>query len=136
MPRTLRVLIVEDYPDAGDSLALLLRMQGFDVAVAGDGASACAVATAHAPDVLLMDIGLPGPDGWQVAKQLQGLCPCRPLTIAITGYGQPADRQRSRAEGFDLHLLKPVDPAELAAMLEEHRRALQGRLPQGGVPRS
>jgi DNA-binding response OmpR family regulator len=122
----LRVLIVEDYGDAADSLAAVLRVHGFDVAVAGDGTTAHAAAAAQPPDVLLIDIGLPGQSGWEVAPRLWGLCPCRPLTIAITGYGLPADRQRSRDAGFDFHLLKPVDPAELTAVLREHGRRMLG----------
>jgi DNA-binding response OmpR family regulator len=126
-PRPLHVLIVEDQADAGDSLALVLRMYGFDVAVARDGAEAYTAARAQPPDVLLMDIGLPRLNGWEVARQLRELCPVRPLTIAVTGYGLPADRQRSRDEGFDFHLLKPVEPLELAAVLREHGRRVAGR---------
>jgi CheY-like chemotaxis protein len=115
----LRVLVVEDYEDGGESLALLLRLYGHEVAFARDGATAIQMAQEKPPNVLLMDIGLPGEDGYAVAKRLRGLLPATPLVIAITGYGQPKDHQRSRDEGFDYHLVKPADPCELEGLLEE-----------------
>jgi CheY-like chemotaxis protein len=89
------------------------------VEVARDGATAIRKAQERLPNVLLLDIGLPGEDGYAVAKRLRGLLPARPLLIAITGYGQPKDHQRSRDEGFDYHLVKPADPRELEGLLEE-----------------
>jgi DNA-binding response OmpR family regulator len=122
--RRLRVLLVEDYADAGESQAMLLRRSGFDVAVAMDGPSACAAARDQPPDVLLADLALPEMDGYQVAKLVCGLCPVKPLVIALTGFGQEADRRRSRDEGFAYHFVKPVDPPELIAVLREHARSL------------
>jgi DNA-binding response OmpR family regulator len=115
----LRVLVVEDYADAGDSLAILLRLSGHEVEVAKEGSSAFQVAQATRPNVLLIDIGLPGEDGYAVAKRLRGVLRTKPLLIALTGYGQVKDRQRSRDEGFDYHLLKPFDPCELEGLLEQ-----------------
>jgi CheY-like chemotaxis protein len=115
----LRVLVVEDYEDGGESLALLLRLYGHEVEVARDGVTAIQMAKESLPNVLLMDIGLPGEDGYAVARGLRGLLPARPLLIAITGYGQQKDHQRSRDEGFDYHLVKPADPSELEGVLEE-----------------
>jgi CheY-like chemotaxis protein len=115
----LRVLVVEDYPDAGESLAMLLRLYGHEVEVAPDGATALQMARGSRPNVLLVDIGLPGEDGYAVAKRLRGLLPAKPLLIALTGYGQARDCQRSRDEGFDHHLLKPFDPRKLENLLEQ-----------------
>jgi DNA-binding response OmpR family regulator len=122
--RRLRVLLVEDYEDAGESLALLLRRAGFEVTVSADGPTACAAARDLPPDVLLTDLGLPRMAGYQVAKLVCGLCAAKPLVIAITGFGQEADHQRSRAEGFAHHFVKPADPEELTAVLREHARSL------------
>jgi CheY-like chemotaxis protein len=122
--RPLRVLIVEDDADAGESLAMLLRLVGFDVAVASNGLTASMMACDRPPDVLLMDLALPGMDGYQVARHLRGLCPSKPLLVAVTGYGQDSDRQRSRDEGFDHHLVKPVDPGALIDLLRTYARSL------------
>jgi two-component system CheB/CheR fusion protein len=120
----LHVLVVEDCADARESLALLLGLFGCRV----DGAAGCAEAMARAgaapPDVLLMDIGLPACDGYAVAKRLRGLCERAPLVVATTGYGRECDRRRSAEEGFDHHLVKPVDPAELVGILRRHARSL------------
>jgi CheY-like chemotaxis protein len=115
----LRVLVVENEPDSRDSLAMLLRLYGHEVEVAKDGTTALQVAGRTLPDVLLMDIGLPGEDGYRVAKRLRGLLPKKPLLIALTGYGQAKDHQHSRDEGFNYHLVKPFDPCELEKLLEQ-----------------
>jgi two-component system, sensor histidine kinase len=116
----LRVLVVDDHADGGGSLALLLRLYGHEVEVARDGATAIRKAQEKLPNVLLMDIGLLGEDGYAVAKRLCGLLPARPLLIAFTGYGQQKDHQRSRDEGFDHHLVKPTEPDELLRLLRDH----------------
>ncbi len=109
-----RVLLVEDNVDAAAMLYELLVLLGYRVHVAHDGPSALELADQHRPDVVLLDIGLPGMDGYEVAQQLrkdarnQGL-----LIVALTGYGQESDRRRSREAGFDHHLVKPVDVDEL-----------------------
>jgi two-component system CheB/CheR fusion protein len=119
-----RILLVEDNPDAARSLAILLRLDGHDVRVAADGPQALAAAAEHPPEVVLCDLGLPGMDGYAVATALRGNpATARVRLVALTGYGQEADRRRSAAAGFDLHLTKPVDPAALQQLLAG------GRLP-------
>ncbi|HEX7185512.1 MAG TPA: ATP-binding protein [Thermoanaerobaculia bacterium] len=114
-----RILVVEDNVDAADALAELLRLWGHDVEVAHDGAAALEQARLHQPGVVLLDIGLPGMDGYQVTEALQRMPDLpRPLIIALTGYGQESDRQRSRRAGFDHHLVKPVDLEQLRSLLE------------------
>jgi CheY-like chemotaxis protein len=116
----LRVLLVEDNADSRDSLALLLQLSGFQVDAAAACPGALAATQAHPPDVVLMDIGLPGCDGYQVAKHLRDLCPRKPLLVALTGYGREEDRRRSTEEGFDFHFLKPIDPRWLVTLLQEY----------------
>jgi PAS domain S-box-containing protein len=114
----LRVLVVDDNLDTADSLALLLKLQGYEVGTANDGIKALQVASAFRPDVILLDIGLPGADGYQVAlrvRQQKGLE--KVVLVAMTGYGQEADRQRSHEAGFDYHLVKPADPVKVQELL-------------------
>ncbi len=109
-----RVLVVDDNQDAADSLALLLQLRGHDVRVATDGPAALAVAAEHRPDVVFLDLGLPGMDGHEVGRQLRqrpGLDRAR--VVAVTGSAGEDDRDRSRAAGFDAHLVKPVDPEDI-----------------------
>jgi signal transduction histidine kinase/CheY-like chemotaxis protein len=113
-----RIMIVDDNADAAHTLSLYLEALGHKVRVAFDGHSALVMAGQEAPQVLLLDIGLPDIDGFELARSLRAL----PQTagavfIALTGYGQPEDRARSRDAGFDHHLTKPVDPAYLAKLL-------------------
>ncbi len=129
MTRLLSVLIVEDYPDAADSLALLLTLCGCEVRAARDGAQAEECVRLSPPDVLLLDIGLPGEDGYAVAKRLRSLMGRKPLLIAVSGFGQPHDLQRSRDEGFDDHLVKPTDPVRLLNILREFAKGLPCMLP-------
>jgi len=113
-----RVLVVDDNVDAAASLAMLLRLQGNDVHVVHDGPHALEAATALRPQVVLLDIGLPGMDGLEVARQLRQLPECQDvLLVAVTGYGQDEDRQRSHEAGFDCHLVKPVNPGDLQELL-------------------
>lgn len=114
----LRVLVVEDNRDAADSLKLLLTLFGYEVNVAYTGPSGVATAKAWKPDIVLCDIGLPGLDGYGVARELRqdpGTAGAR--MIAVTGYGGDDDRRRSREAGFDAHLTKPADPAALQQLL-------------------
>lgn len=104
-----RVLVVDDNVDAAEMLAETLRMVGFEVQVALDGPSALERAAPFAPDLVCLDIGLPGIDGFEVARRLRELGGRAPKLIAITGYGQRDDRARSLAAGFDRHMVKPVD---------------------------
>jgi CheY-like chemotaxis protein len=123
--RALRVLVVEDHADTAASLAMLLRGDGHEVQVATEGETALRTAAAEPPDVALLDIGLPGMDGYEVAEQLQERNTAkRPLLIATTGHGSDEDRRRSQQVGIDLHLVKPVDPDQLRAVLLRFRRLL------------
>jgi CheY-like chemotaxis protein len=108
--RALRVLVMEDNPDVARSMARLLAVAGHDVRVAEDGESGVSVAQEFAPNAILLDIGLPVMDGLQVARRIRQDPRLRKvLLIALTGYGQDADRQATRDAGFDYHLAKPVD---------------------------
>jgi CheY-like chemotaxis protein len=116
--RPCRVLVVDDNPDSASGMVRLLELQGHQVASAHDGPAAVAAARSFRPDVVLLDIGLPGMDGYQVASALrddEALSDA--VLIAVTGYGQDEDRRRSRAAGFDHHLVKPVDFDALAALI-------------------
>jgi two-component system CheB/CheR fusion protein len=114
-----RILIVEDNADAADSLAILLRMQGHHVEVARSGTDGLELAAADRPEVILLDIGMPEPDGWAVATRLRADARFdRVRLIAITGYGMESDRRRSAEAGIDHHLLKPCDLEELEALLD------------------
>lgn len=117
LPRR-RILIVDDNDDAASSLSQLLRHAGHEVCDVRDGASALAAARSFAPDVVLLDIGLPDMDGWELARALRAESAIGDAKlIAISGYGQAADRRRSREAGIDRHLTKPVDYASIAACL-------------------
>ena len=112
-----RVLVVDDNVDAAETLATLLEVRGYRVRTAYDGRRALEVAAELAPEVAIVDLGMPVMDGYQVAEALAQVAP-RPLLIAVTGYGQDHDRARSKAAGFDHHLVKPVAPDELLRYLE------------------
>jgi PAS domain S-box-containing protein len=113
-----RVLVVDDNSDAADSLALLLRIDGHDVRVAHEGDGAIATARGFRPEVVLLDIGLPGMSGYEVARRLRVEPDASaPTLVALTGHGQREDRQRTSAAGFDHHLTKPVDYETLRALL-------------------
>ncbi|MBX6314789.1 MAG: response regulator, partial [Isosphaeraceae bacterium] len=115
-----RILIVDDNVDSARGLARLLKLLGHDVRTAGDGAEAIAAAQSYQPDVVLLDIGLPGMDGYEVAKRLRKDTACRDcVIIAVSGYGQEDDRRRSREAGFNHHLIKPIDPNALLTLLNK-----------------
>jgi CheY-like chemotaxis protein len=122
MDRTLRVLIVDPYPDTAASTAWLVRWWGHSVHTAGDGPAALEAARFHQPDVVLMELALPVLNGCAVARRLRQLDQAAwPLLVAVTGYGGVDYRRRSWAAGFDYHLLKPVDPARLEGLLARCR---------------
>jgi signal transduction histidine kinase/ActR/RegA family two-component response regulator len=113
-----RVLVVDDNRDFADSLAAVLRLAGNEVCVTYDGLEAVGAAGMWRPDVVLLDIGLPVLNGYETARRIRDTLGKRnPLLVAITGWGQEEDRRRSRAAGFDHHLVKPIDPAELTRFL-------------------
>lgn len=115
-----KVLLVDDNVDSAEMLATLLRMKGNDVRIAHDGPSAVEVAVEYQPTVSLIDIGLPGMSGYDVARELRKRFGDSMALIAVTGYGQDEDRRRSREAGFDEHLTKPVQ----FEVLEKHVAAL------------
>ena len=119
-----RLLVVDDNVDAADSLAMLLRLQGHEVRVAHDGPATLEMVKGYRPEMLFLDIGMPGMDGYEVARrirrepQLAGV-----VLVALTGWGQEADRRRSSAAGFDHHLVKPVEPDAVQKVLAGLHRA-------------
>jgi len=116
--RSRRILIVEDNDDARESLRLLLESLGHRVLEAGDGQRGLALALHHQPEVVLIDLGLPELDGYEVARALRSSPICKTAAlIAVTGYGQADDRRRSKDAGFDAHLVKPVSQGVLASLL-------------------
>jgi signal transduction histidine kinase len=118
---TRRILIADDNPDSLESLALVLQLKGNEVRTASDGAKALAEAQAFHPDVVLLDIGMPQMNGYDACRRIResdwgrGM-----LLIALTGWGQQEDRERSRAAGFDYHFVKPIDPDNLMRQLSKH----------------
>jgi len=116
--QTWRVLIVDDNADSADSIAAILETSGHEVEVAYSAQKALEMAVEHQPDIVLLDIGLPDMDGYEVAKHLRQTPELKEMRlIAITGYGQESDRQRSREAGFDEHLVKPVEWQKLEELL-------------------
>ncbi len=119
LQRKLKVLIVDDNSDAADSLATLLQVQGHATSVEYDAQSALRRARAERPDVMLIDIGLPDVDGYQLAQELRSLPEtAATVPVAVTGYGQARDRERALQAGFAHHLVKPVDMTALVRILE------------------
>ena len=113
-----RVLVVDDQPDSTDSLALFLRLRGHEVHTASDGPGALEEFARWQPEVVFLDLGLPGMSGYDVARRLRAMPEARDVRlVAITGYGTEADREQTRAAGFDVHLAKPVDPHAVEALL-------------------
>jgi len=115
-----RVLVVDDNVSAAQSMAMILKLEGYDVQVAFDGRSVTETVRSFRPAAILMDIGLPGIDGYEVARRIRqdpDLSSGIDLLAALTGYAEPESRRRSRAAGFDQHLVKPVDPEAVLALL-------------------
>ena len=122
----LRILVVDDNRDATKSLATILKLTGHEVETAFDGQEAVDAAAVYQPNVVLLDIGLPSMDGYEVCRQIRGAEWGRRMKIvALTGWGQEEDRQKSNDAGFDNHLVKPVKPTELLELLAE----LQAKAP-------
>lgn len=123
MTTDVKILVVDDNVDAADSLSLLLQLSGHELTVAHDGAEALRLLEQDVPDMILLDIGLPGMNGYEVARRVREL-PALAQTrlIAMTGYGQESDKEAAAAAGFDAHLVKPVDYEMLTRMIEALRR--------------
>jgi two-component system, chemotaxis family, CheB/CheR fusion protein len=131
-----RVLVVDDYPDNAEGMARLLRRDGHEVDVALDGKTALQRARAKQPDVVLLDICMPGMDGYEVASQLRAMFQNKVRLVAITALGSEEDRKRCLEAGFDLHLVKPVDPSEVRNLLRAVAlaKAFSSRRPPGRPP--
>jgi signal transduction histidine kinase len=115
------ILIADDNQDALESLALMLRLEGHEVHCASDGEEALTLAGIRKPEIVVLDVGMPKLDGCEVARRIRAESWGRKaVLVALTGWGQDADRKRSRDAGFDLHLVKPVDPATICEMLVAH----------------
>jgi CheY-like chemotaxis protein len=113
-----RVLVVDDNIDSAESLCELLRLTGHDVQVANDGEQALAIAAEYLPEVVVLDVGLPGMSGHEVARRLRQLAQLQDcVLVALTGFGTSADRMMSQAAGFDHHITKPADLDVLQALV-------------------
>jgi two-component system CheB/CheR fusion protein len=125
-----RVLLVDDHLDAATSLAKLLRLQGHDVRLAHDGPAALEAAAAFRPEIVLLDIGLPGMDGFEVARRMRTDASMNCAVVAaLTGYGRDEDRQRSQLAGIDVHLVKPINLEVLHALLARPEELKREALP-------
>ena len=114
-----RIVVADDNEDSAESFAMLLSFSGHEVRVAHDGAAALDAVSDFRPDVAFLDIGMPGLTGYEVAEAVRAEPWGSEVTlIAVTGWGQPDDRLRARTAGFDRHLIKPIDPAEVDRLLD------------------
>jgi CheY-like chemotaxis protein len=113
-----RLLVVDDNQDSATSLAMLLRLQGHEVRIANDGPRAIEHTAELRPDMVLLDLGMPGMDGYETAKRIRQLPDATQIKIvALTGWGQEEDRRRTASAGFDHHLVKPIDLQSIEALL-------------------
>ena len=120
--KVLRILIADDYPHAAESLARRLRREGFEVEVALDGRQAIQAADRFRPDLALLDLTMPDLNGYEVAEWLRKQPWAEDiLLVALSGHGQQEDLERTRAAGFDTHLVKPVDHARLVELFSRFR---------------
>jgi CheY-like chemotaxis protein len=119
----LRILVADDNRDAAESLAALLRMVGHEVRIAYDGVEAVGVASKYRPDAVVLDIGMPKMNGYDVATKLRAEATGKDMTIiVVSGWEQEADKQRSRESGIDHHLVKPLEPSSLLRVLASNKR--------------
>jgi CheY-like chemotaxis protein len=119
-----RILVVDDNHDAATTLSELLRLDGHEPHAVFSAEGALEIAQTFSPDVVLLDIGLPKMDGYEVARRLREISfTARPTLIALTGYGQSEDRAKALSAGFDAHLVKPVDFAALEKLLAKRHAA-------------
>ena len=120
MHRSCRILVVDDNSDAADMLAILLEQLGHTISVAHDGDEALKLIDDHAPDLAVLDIGLPGMDGYELARRLRANPSTRDTRlIALSGYGQTSDKEQSKRAGFDAHLVKPIAFNDLQQVIEQ-----------------
>jgi CheY-like chemotaxis protein len=120
----LRILLIDDSEDTLTSMQMLLASAGHEVESASDSQAGLRAAVDRPPDVAVIDIGMPGMDGYQVAREIRRQCDQQIFLIALTGYGQPEDVRRAVAAGFDAHQVKPVQISTLNALLSKlNRRA-------------
>jgi CheY-like chemotaxis protein len=123
----LRVLVVDDYPDTRESLRLLLASWGHEAREAADGVAALRVAGEFRPDVVMLDLALPGADGCEVARGLRKLdLPCRPLLVALTAHSDSRHVQAALEAGFDRFLAKPCDPGQIDFLIRACGRGAWG----------
>jgi DNA-binding response OmpR family regulator len=125
-----RVLVVEAQYDAREALRIALALCGYRVEAAEDGDQGLRLAVSWRPDVIISAIRIPGLDGWQLARRLREAIGAAPLLVALSGCCEPHHRVRSRAAGFDAHLVKPAPPEELLALLPPPRSADVRKLPR------
>jgi CheY-like chemotaxis protein len=111
--------VIDDNAATAESLSILLGMWGHEVATAASGAEALELAASFDPQIVLLDIGLPGMEGYEVARRLRAELHLNPAIVAMTGYGREEDRRRSREAGLHAHLVKPVEPDALKALLTQ-----------------
>ena len=129
--RRRRILVVEDHNDTRKLILATLKLRDLEIEDVGDSDTALASFVRFKPDVVLLDIGLPGMNGYEVAKQLsRPRSVLAPLLIAITGYGSESERSRSSESGIHLHMVKPVDLAHLKAVLKRFQKMLTGLAPE------
>ena len=126
--RRVRALVVEDNQDAARSMLLLLEQLGCEAAIASTGTEGVQAAHASPPDIVFCDIGLPGFDGYEVARRIRSEAwGTRVVLVAVTGYGKEEDRRKAEAAGFDMHFVKPADPAAITRLFKDLR--LPGVMP-------
>lgn len=125
MERSVRVLVVDDYADNVESMAMLLRMYGHNVETARNGSAALRLAKAYHPEVVLLDIAMPEMSGYEVARQLRSMFQGNVVLIALTAYGFDEVRRRCLEAGFDHHLVKPADPVKLEQLIRDLASSLK-----------
>jgi CheY-like chemotaxis protein len=118
--RRRRVLVADDNRDSAQTLAMVLDVMGHETRLANDGLQAVAIAAEFEPDIVLLDIGMPKLNGYEACRQIRAQPWARDVVmVAVTGWGHDEDRRRSKSAGFDLHLVKPLDPVEVERMMRD-----------------
>jgi CheY-like chemotaxis protein len=117
-----RIVVADDNADVAESLAMILRLEGHDVTVVGDGDAAIQAIEAIGPDIAMLDIGMPGLDGYEIARRVRQQLRIAITLVAVTGWGQESDRARALEAGFDHHFTKPVEPDVLTELCKTPRR--------------